>query len=327
MFRFVYAKVCCRLCLRKKKPSPAPSTPSLAPGGADADLAETKFDKSVTSKDGRATATSMADGKKSAAAADGSKTPAPGDKHPTEGNLPAATEPNVIEEDEEEEEERVTVPLTITMIIITIYILIGSLLFNFFESWGYVTSGYFCYITLATIGNLSILKFIFFGKLIFKSGFFLFCFAGFGDYVPGQNSSDPLANLKLLIGAVYALFGIAILAMCFDLMQEEIIAKFTWLGKKIGIMDKDEDEKAEDERRQQEKREKQFEKQKQKEKLAESAKGDAGVNSPSGKQGLGYGGDRFSNNSPAPSYSATNTTEEERMARIRSAYFKNLQKR
>jgi hypothetical protein len=144
---------------------------------------------------------------------------------------------------------------------------------------------------------------------------------GFGDYVPGQNTADPLATLKLLIGAVYALFGIAILAMCFDLMQEEIIAKFTWLGKKIGIMDKDEDEKAEDERKQQEKREKQFEKQKQKEKLAESAKG---TSSPSGKQG--FGNDRFSSNSPAPSYSETNTTEEERMARIREAYFKNLRR-
>lgn len=27
--------------------------------------------------------------------------------------------------------------------------------------------------------------------------------------------------------------------MCFDLMQEEIVAKFRWLGKKIGIVEKD----------------------------------------------------------------------------------------
>ncbi len=32
----------------------------------------------------------------------------------------------------------------------------------------------------------------------------------------------------------------AILAMCFDLMQEEIIAKFRWLGRKIGIIEKEE---------------------------------------------------------------------------------------
>lgn len=33
----------------------------------------------------------------------------------------------------------------------------------------------------------------------------------------------------------------AILAMCFDLMQEEIVAKFRWLGRKIGIIEKDDD--------------------------------------------------------------------------------------
>ena len=29
--------------------------------------------------------------------------------------------------------------------------------------------------------------------------------------------------------------------MCFDLMQEEIIAKFRWIGTKLGIVDKPED--------------------------------------------------------------------------------------
>jgi hypothetical protein len=33
----------------------------------------------------------------------------------------------------------------------------------------------------------------------------------------------------------------AILAMCFDLMQEEIVAKFRWIGRKIGIVEKEED--------------------------------------------------------------------------------------
>ncbi len=32
----------------------------------------------------------------------------------------------------------------------------------------------------------------------------------------------------------------AILAMCFDLMQEEIVAKFRWIGRKIGIVEKTE---------------------------------------------------------------------------------------
>jgi hypothetical protein len=33
----------------------------------------------------------------------------------------------------------------------------------------------------------------------------------------------------------------AILAMCFDLMQEEIVAKFRWIGTKIGVIDKHEE--------------------------------------------------------------------------------------
>jgi hypothetical protein len=65
---------------------------------------------------------------------------------------------------------------------------------------------------------------------------------GFGDFVPGQKEGDPYAGPKLILGAIYVLIGMAILAMCFDLMQEEIIAKFTWLGKKLGIVDKEEED-------------------------------------------------------------------------------------
>jgi hypothetical protein len=58
--------------------------------------------------------------------------------------------------------------------------------------------------------------------------------------VPGQSKNDPNAGAKLVLGAIYVLFGMAILAMCFDLMQEEIVAKFRWIGRKMGIIDKDE---------------------------------------------------------------------------------------
>ncbi|CAF1147059.1 unnamed protein product [Didymodactylos carnosus] len=111
--------------------------------------------------------------------------------------------------------DRVTVPLTITMLIIAGYIWAGSVLFHKFEEWTMIQSGYFCFITLATIG--------------------------FGDFVPGQRKDDPNAGAKLILGAIYVLFGMAILAMCFDLMQEEIVAKFRWIGKKIGIIEDDHD--------------------------------------------------------------------------------------
>jgi hypothetical protein len=59
--------------------------------------------------------------------------------------------------------------------------------------------------------------------------------------VPGQQKDEPHADLKLIAGAVYVFFGMAILAMCFDLMQEEIVAKFRWIGTKIGIVEKPEE--------------------------------------------------------------------------------------
>lgn len=61
------------------------------------------------------------------------------------------------------------------------YIFAGAYLFNHFEDWNIITAAYFCYITLSTIG--------------------------FGDYVPGQNMSDPNRNTNLIIGAIYIFFG------------------------------------------------------------------------------------------------------------------------
>ncbi|CAF0798257.1 unnamed protein product [Rotaria sp. Silwood1] len=118
--------------------------------------------------------------------------------------------------EEKRKYQRVAVPLTVTMIIIAAYIWIGSALFHNFEGWSMTQAGYFCFITLATIG--------------------------FGDFVPGQRKDDANASAKLILGAIYALFGMAILAMCFDLMQEEIVAKFRWIGTKLCIIEKDDED-------------------------------------------------------------------------------------
>ena len=53
----------------------------------------------------------------------------------------------------------------------------------------------------------------------------LFCFnlnfnKGFGDIVPGQNFSDPNLTFKLTISSIYVVIGLAVLAMCLDLVQE-----------------------------------------------------------------------------------------------------------
>lgn len=119
------------------------------------------------------------------------------------------------DEDDDLDEKKITVPLTVTMIVIAGYILGGAMLFGLWETWDELQSAYFCFITLSTIG--------------------------FGDVVPGTDFDNPQQTAQLILGAVYVLFGMAILSMCFSLMQDEIIAKCKWVGQKLGIVDKDED--------------------------------------------------------------------------------------
>ncbi len=88
------------------------------------------------------------------------------------------------------------------------------------DDWSFLVGGYFCFITLSTIG--------------------------FGDYVPGSSINDyESSQEKLVLVALYLLFGLALCAMCFDLMQEEARNKVRYIGKKIGLI-KDEKKKHKD---------------------------------------------------------------------------------
>ncbi|VDL74980.1 unnamed protein product [Nippostrongylus brasiliensis] len=58
---------------------------------------------------------------------------------------------------------------------------------------------------------------------------------GFGDIVPGQ-ALDEGSQEKLVVCALYLLFGMALIAMCFKLMQDDVVQKARWLGQKIGIL-------------------------------------------------------------------------------------------
>ena len=63
----------------------------------------------------------------------------------------------------------------------------------------------------------------------------LFSTIGFGDIVPGQ-SLDEGSQEKLIVCALYLLFGMALIAMCFKLMQDDVVQKARWLGQRIGII-------------------------------------------------------------------------------------------
>ncbi|CAF0991018.1 unnamed protein product [Rotaria sordida] len=185
MFRFLYAKVLCLPCLIVRHHRTLANKVKL---GEDNGISTDRADSNDRTLD------------------DGNK------KNPLRKLSNRIVIDDELYEEENRKYHRVAVPLTITMLIIAAYIWIGSALFHNFEDWSMMEAGYFCFITLATIG--------------------------FGDFTPGQRKGDVNSSPKLLLGAVYALFGMAILAMCFDLMQEEIVAKFYWIGTKIGIIEK-----------------------------------------------------------------------------------------
>ena len=46
---------------------------------------------------------------------------------------------------------------------------------------------------------------------------------------------------KLVLCALWLAFGLSLLAMCFNLMQEEVKDKSKWLGKKLGLLREDDE--------------------------------------------------------------------------------------
>ncbi|RVE42204.1 hypothetical protein evm_013153 [Chilo suppressalis] len=110
-------------------------------------------------------------------------------------------------------EEIKPVPIWLCVFLVASYIVAGTFLFKRWESWEYLDAAYFCFITLTTIG--------------------------FGDFVPaqGQNMEDSAAAVhSIALCSLYLLFGIALLAMSFNLVQEEVRANVAALATRLGII-------------------------------------------------------------------------------------------
>ncbi|EPB70436.1 hypothetical protein ANCCEY_10476 [Ancylostoma ceylanicum] len=72
---------------------------------------------------------------------------------------------------------------------------------------------------------------------------FAYLIAGFGDRFPGASvGNDKDAQEKLVITSVYLLFGMALLAMCFNLAQEEVQLKTRWIADHFRSKHDDEDD-------------------------------------------------------------------------------------
>uniref|UniRef100_A0A5S6Q370 Potassium channel domain-containing protein n=1 Tax=Trichuris muris TaxID=70415 RepID=A0A5S6Q370_TRIMR len=101
------------------------------------------------------------------------------------------------------------VPVSIGILTVVLFILGGAVLFAVWENWNVFDGAYFSFVTLTTIG--------------------------FGDMVPGK-SLDSGSQEKLIICSLYLLFGMALIAMCFKLMQDDVVEKTRWLGERIGLL-------------------------------------------------------------------------------------------
>lgn len=104
--------------------------------------------------------------------------------------------------------QRVIVPSTACLWVIFGYIIAGSIMFAEWEKWDYLDSTYFCVTSL--------------------------CKIGMGDLVPGWNSSSEKdSQTKLIINFVYLLLGMGLIAMCYNLMKEDVYVKARELKEQL----------------------------------------------------------------------------------------------
>lgn len=105
------------------------------------------------------------------------------------------------------------VPISLVLIFVVFYIMVGAIVFSMWEEWTFLESAYFCFITLSTIG--------------------------LGDYVPGRSlksAGSEEGHAQLIVCCLYLVLGLAIIAMSFNLVQEEVAAKVKDIARHIGII-------------------------------------------------------------------------------------------
>ncbi|KAL3880760.1 hypothetical protein ACJMK2_032975 [Sinanodonta woodiana] len=103
------------------------------------------------------------------------------------------------------------VPISVCLLLLSGYVILGAVLFSFWEEWDFIIASYFCFITLTTIG--------------------------LGDFVPGSGADSWANQEKRVLCVIYLLFGMALIAMSFHLIQEEVSHKCKKLGQKIGLLE------------------------------------------------------------------------------------------
>ncbi|XP_037826370.1 TWiK family of potassium channels protein 12-like [Lucilia sericata] len=207
-FKWIYSKVClCRICpgvARRRLIRERRKLRQMMMSKALADMEESrrsKYDSCTSSSNSSESATSYYS-EESETSSSSSRSLGRGRESNGLDML------DLFEDDDDSDIEReikgstdeITVPLTVCVFIMISYILWGALLFGQWESWGYLDGSYFCFISLSSIG--------------------------FGDLVPGDRvitADKDKVEVSFILCAVYLLLGMALIAMCFNLMQEQVI--------------------------------------------------------------------------------------------------------
>ena len=94
------------------------------------------------------------------------------------------------------------------------YVLFGAYIFQRMENWSYLNAAYFCVITLTTIG--------------------------FGDLVPKNNDPETAPEISIALSSLYILFGISLLFMTFDMVQDQVMGSLKRMAFRIGLIKEEE---------------------------------------------------------------------------------------
>lgn len=91
--------------------------------------------------------------------------------------------------------EAYSIPVWLAALVLVFYITSGALTFNLIEKWTLLDSWYFCFMSLVTIG--------------------------FGGFTPGR-----MESISMIATSAYILIGMALLSMCFNLIQTDVVMFF-----------------------------------------------------------------------------------------------------
>uniref|UniRef100_A0A1A9WWK4 Potassium channel domain-containing protein n=1 Tax=Glossina brevipalpis TaxID=37001 RepID=A0A1A9WWK4_9MUSC len=205
-FKWIYSKVClCRICpgvAKRRLIRERRKLRQLAINRALADLEDARqssLNSDSSSSSDSNSSTSTASQSDSSSNTDNTEATAPrsiDNKNVVLAMFAEDDDEIDIEQEIRGNTDEITVPLTVCVFIMISYIMWGALLFGRWEDWDYLDGSYFCFISLSSIG--------------------------FGDLVPGDRvitADKDKVEVSFILCAVYLLLGMALIAMCFNLMQ------------------------------------------------------------------------------------------------------------